>query len=104
MYRWHSEKNLMLRRWREEISKHEFNDYPYYSLAPIPAEKKDDICHCYRGMGFLRKKSPWDCGNSRCAVCHYSKFNTSKNRNNIRRNSIQENLSSWEQSYNITII
>jgi len=43
MYRWHSERYLMLRRWREEIAKHEQPDYSYCSLAPIPAEKKDDV-------------------------------------------------------------
>lgn len=95
MYRWHLEKDLMLRRWREEIAKHENLDYPNCSLAPIPAEKKDDVCHCYRGMGFLRKQSVHGCGKVRCNICHYEKYNTPKNRNNIRRDSIKENLSGW---------
>lgn len=95
MRRWHEDRNLMLRRWREEIAKHEFEDYPYCSLAPIPAEKKDDVCHCYRGMGFLRKKSPHDCGNPRCMVCHLDKYYYPKNRHTNKIKSIQENLDGW---------
>lgn len=95
MRRWHEDRDLMLRRWREEIAKHEFPDYPWCSLAPIPAEKNDDICHCYRGMGFLRKKSVHGCANPRCMVCHLDKYYYSKNRNNIKIKAIKENMSGW---------
>lgn len=96
MRRWHEDRDLMLRRWREEIAKHEgIENYPHMSLAPIPPEKCDDICHCYRGMGFLRKRSVHGCGTPRCTICHYEKFYYKVNRNIIKIKSIQENLDGW---------
>ena len=70
MRRWHSprERVIMLRRWRLEIAKHE--DDPFGS-APLPPVAEGGACHCYRGMGFLRKRKPYDCGNPRCGICHF---------------------------------
>lgn len=72
MRRWHAERELMLRRWRQEIADHE--DYPYCALAPIPPSQCDMKCHCYLGPGFMRKNRPYGCGRARCMLCHYDKL------------------------------
>lgn len=94
MRRWHAERDLMLRRWRQEIAKHEGieNQWPYLSLAPVPPENDGD-CHCYLGMGFLRKRTPFGCPNgASCWVCHDDKYWASKNRGNERRDAIRFDL------------
>jgi hypothetical protein len=75
--RWHEERDLMLRRWRLEIAEHERWDkgYPHMYLAPLPPDSCDvDKCHCYRGPGYFRKRHPFDCGNTRCGLCHWGKW------------------------------
>jgi hypothetical protein len=94
--RWHEERPLMLRRWRQEIAIHEAwlgageTGYSYCALAPLPPTS-DEKCHCYRGPGFLRKRKPHDCGNPRCGCCHYAKFQP-KNRANVKREAIRFEL------------
>lgn len=95
MKRWHEDRDLMLRRWREEIAKHEMDIYSYCSLAPVPPEADIDSCHCYKGMGFLRKKKPHDCGNPKCMVCHFDKYYYHKARHNKKIKAIRENLAGW---------
>jgi hypothetical protein len=89
MRRWHQEHDLMLRRWRQEIAKHE--RAPRGTLAPVPPIG-EEACHCYRGMGTMRTRSPWDCGNPRCGVCHYDKQHP-KARHAARRAAIAAELS-----------
>jgi hypothetical protein len=93
MQRWHAERDLMLRRWREEIAKHESDEgYSYCALAPVPPTADEDSCHCYLGMGFMRKRRPHDCGNPRCMLCHLEKYYYPKNRANKRRAAIRQDL------------
>lgn len=84
MRRWHEERGLMMTRWRMEIAKHEgIGPAPYQ--PPIPPESCDvDDCHCYRGMGFARKRKPYDCGNPRCDMCHSGKWDKSRQRERQR--------------------
>ena len=108
MRRWHSsaERRIMLRRWRQEIATHErtvyrYNGnryaaiekrYPFWgALAPLPPDPEGD-CHCYRGMGYFRKRAPLDCGKPRCATCHYEKFWEPKRRANVKRKAIRQSL------------
>jgi hypothetical protein len=88
MKRWHSprERALMLRRWRQEIAKHE--DI-WFGQAPLPPTADADACHCYRGMGFLRKRKPFDCGNPRCGICHFDKYRQPKARARKVRQAIE---------------
>lgn len=88
MYRWHSERDLMLRRWRLEIASHEYSSrqgrpgFRRYALrmdqAPLPPVVCDDSCHCYLGPGFFRKRHPYDCGKTRCYWCHPEKLLVTK--------------------------
>lgn len=84
MRRWHEERHLMLRRWRQEIAIHGghdgwkcgWNGNCGEFLAPIPpvVACADDHCHCFAGPGFFRKRAPLDCGNTRCGICHSGKW------------------------------
>jgi hypothetical protein len=71
MRRWHEDRDLMLARWRQEIAVHEHGFV--FPVAAVPPEAAPGACHCYRGMGFLRKKRPLDCGRPRCGLCHPEK-------------------------------
>lgn len=71
MRRWHQEREIMLRRWRQELAKHE-------GLRParvsIPPDGDAETCHCYRGMGFMGKRRPFGCGRPHCLLCHRDKL------------------------------
>ena len=94
MRRWHSprERAIMLRRWREEIAKHEDM---WFGQAPLPPTAGHDSCHCYRGMGFLRKRKPYDCGNPRCGICHFDKYRHPKARAKKLRDAIEFDRGAW---------
>jgi hypothetical protein len=93
MRRWHTprERAIMLRRWRQEIAKHEDDPFGYAPLPPVGEE----FCHCYRGMGFLRKRKPHDCGRPRCWLCHGEKFYAAKARAKNQRDAIEFELGAW---------
>jgi hypothetical protein len=91
--RWHTERDLMLRRWRFEIAIHEYPAWPHGGLAPIPPVICDDSCHCYRGCGFFRDRHPLDCGRPRCGCCHAGKWD--RRRQNDLREAIDRE---WDAS------
>lgn len=84
MRRWHAETRLMFRRWKIEMGKHG------YDWRDPPTDP--DACHCAQGIGSMRKKRPYDCGNVRCGICHYSKYGTPKDRYNRRRRAIESEI------------
>lgn len=85
MRRWHQERDLMLRRWRQELAKHE--GFPQMALAP-PSLAPSIDCHCSHGIGSMRKRTPYGCGNPRCGICHWGKIFQPKNRAKERRDAI----------------
>lgn len=87
MRRWHAEQALMFKRWRVEMATHG------YDWRNPPDPKCDrDACHCAAGIGSMRKRRPYDCGNTQCGVCHFEKFHVPKARDNKRRAAIQYEL------------
>lgn len=95
MRRWHSERDLMLRRWRQELATHTDNapdrgwGRPYDSMVPSVLACEID-CHCANGMGTMRKNR-LDCGKAHCGLCHYGKWDP-KARNTKKRAAIQFEL------------
>lgn len=82
MRRWHEERSLMIRRMRMEREKH-----------GVGWDVRDgEICHCLLGIGFVRKRRPYDCGNPRCGLCHFEKFWTPKARATKQRQAIEFDL------------
>lgn len=88
MKRWRSERALMLRRWRQEIAKHEGR---HSGEAPLPPSG-DHLCHCYRGAGFLRKRRPHGCGRPRCGICKWGKYYLPKARATKKHEAIRFDL------------
>ena len=83
MKRWHAERALMLRRWRQEKAKH--------------AEFGQD-CHCLRGPGFMRKRRAHDSHgpNQHCFVCELERNERRAERRRLRysaRDVIRQELS-----------
>lgn len=102
MKRWHSERDLMVRRWRQEIASHENwsggPEYSYCALAPVPPidpqpTGNGELCHCYRGPGFMRKRRAF--GGCSCFWCHCEKHIYRMQRSNIRRKAIEFELNSY---------
>jgi hypothetical protein len=97
MKRWHSEISLMTRRWRQELANHDFEygqNYPHCYLAP-PSDAKGISCHCAHGVGTMRKRTPYGCGNPRCGICHFSKYFVPKARANKKRKAINFELAAY---------
>ena len=84
MRRWHSERNLMVRRWRQELAWHSDS---YAWIAPPSLAPAID-CHCARGIGTMRKRTPLGCNRPRCQLCHYEKL-FPPDRGSIRRRAIE---------------
>jgi hypothetical protein len=96
MQRWHAERNLMTRRWRQELAKHGDNHphsegYPHMALAP-PSLAPAVECHCSQGIGSMRWRKPLDCGRARCGICHFGRNYIRPARANKRREAIRFDL------------
>src|ERR1043166_9448606 len=94
MRRWHAERTLMVRRWRAEIAAHESDRYGWtfgYRLAPLPPDPDGD-CHCYRGPGYFRKRTPFGCRCGKNGMCGIGKWTDKARRGNVRRAAIQFEL------------
>lgn len=109
MRRWHAERDLMLRRWKNEIADHgghagyhvgEVTSFGFLGNSwlevPIPPVVCEDSCHCFAGPGFFRKRKPFDCGKSRCLICHSDKFWEAKNRHNGKRKAVEFELRAYK--------
>lgn len=67
MKRWHEEKHITYRNWRNHIDIHRESNKSR-GISP------DDInCICDYQTGRFRKKDAYDCGKSGCFVCHSDK-------------------------------
>lgn len=91
MKRWHEERELMLRRWRMEVAKHEGGLTE--AMAPVPPTGEEK-CHCYRGMGTMRKQRPYGCHRARCGLCKPHKRWPAHTRGRDKRKSIEDS-SEW---------
>lgn len=93
MQRWHSEVPLMLRRWKMEMQIHGYDWRNPPKLSCEPSEQGvRAVCHCAAGIGALRWKKPYDCGKTKCGMCHYEKFYEPKRRAAKKREAIEYSL------------
>lgn len=81
MKRWHEEIEHMKSQMRLEREKHGVD----------PDNHDGTICHCLLGIGFVRKRKAYDCGKTRCGLCHWDKWGP-KRRGATRRKAIQFEL------------
>ena len=46
-------------------------------------------CHCYEKLGLFRKNTPLGrCGNQRCVVCYWDRYDARRENKRMRRQSI----------------
>jgi hypothetical protein len=79
MRRWHQERNLARREWKQHRLIHvEFNLSRGIGDGPSQRSPGSDLraveCACDEQMGRFRKKRAYDCGTPRCRLCHGDKF------------------------------
>ena len=60
----------MLGRWRQEIATHERGSAFPTAVVPPEPDADAEACHCYRGMGVMRKSRATGCGRALCGICH----------------------------------
>lgn len=72
MRRWHQEKKISYRNWRNHIRMHINSNKTNSNRIGIDPYKID--CECDNQIGRFRKKDAYDCGRSQCICCHYNKW------------------------------
>ena len=94
MQRWHEELPIMLARRRAEQRRHR---NPAFGFL-------EGDYHRLKGPGTLRKRRPYDCGKTRCALCHWDKVHGyrpareggRRGRQNARREAFRHEARSWQ--------
>jgi len=66
MRRWHVERRIYLRHWRE---------HSRFAHGNLPTD-----CRCDDEVGRFRKLRGMGCGRPRCQLCHFEKIHGIKNR------------------------
>lgn len=72
MRRWHSELHITTREWRKHYLSHVKSNLSWNRNVGQDPYVIDCVCDEQRGR--FRKKDAWDCGNTRCGICHNDKF------------------------------
>lgn len=73
MKRWHQDYPIALREWRKHRRSHVESNKNNGGLR-IGKDPYEVDCDCDEQVGRFRKKDAWDCGNTRCGICHSDKF------------------------------
>lgn len=72
MKRWHQEKSITCRNWKKHKKIHiqsNLDKQKYPGQDPYQVD-----CVCDDQKGRFRKKDAYDCGKSKCQICHSYKF------------------------------
>lgn len=72
MMRWHQEKKITCRNWRNHRRIHVNSNIE--NSARIGRDPYDVDCECDNQIGRFRKKDAYDCGKTMCRICHYNKW------------------------------
>lgn len=72
MKRWHDDYHITLREWKKHRRIHVQSNLDW---AREPGKDPFIVeCACDDQVGRFRKKDAYDCGISRCLICHGDKF------------------------------
>lgn len=77
MKRWHQEVHITRRNWRNHRRMHVESNLrsPYgFKESRIGRDPYEVDCECDNQIGRFRKKDAYDCGNTRCYICHNDKL------------------------------
>ena len=72
MKRWHEESPRTHREWKKHFISHVKNNIEWSRVPGNDPYKVDCICDQQKGR--FRKKDAWDCGKTRCFICHSDKY------------------------------
>jgi hypothetical protein len=70
--RWHQDYKITLREWKKHRKSHVDSNKNWRNRIGVSAYVVD--CECDEQKGRFRKKDAFDCGNTRCGICHNDKF------------------------------
>lgn len=77
MKRWHQDLKISLREWRKHrrihVEGNKQSQY-YYGGDRIGQDPFEVDCECDEQVGRFRKKDAYDCGHTRCYICHGDKL------------------------------
>jgi len=71
MKRWHDDYVVARREWKKHRRMHVEDNKDRNAVGKDPYEVD---CTCDEQIGRFRKKDAYDCGKSRCFVCHSDKL------------------------------
>lgn len=88
MKRWHQELHIAVREWKKHRKSHvDSNKDRSVGYGRGQARPGTDpfvvTCDCDEQVGRFRKKDAWDCGNTRCYICHGDKLMGYKTRQEL---------------------
>ncbi len=72
MKRWHDERHITRGQWLNHRRTHV--EHNIDSSRKIGVDPYEVDCACDEQMGRFRKRDAYDCGNTRCQLCHGDKF------------------------------
>jgi len=73
MRRWHEDYyKVTLREWKAHRRSHVESNKDGRNRVGLDPQVVD--CQCDEQKGRFRKMDAWDCGNTRCWICHRGKF------------------------------
>ena len=72
MKRWHDEVAITRRNWKKHLDMHVQLNIDW---SREPGKDPFEVdCACDEQMGRFRKMDAYDCGNTRCCLCHGDKY------------------------------
>ena len=74
MKRWHEEFPRTKREWRKHYISHVESNIDW--SREVGKDPYEINCVCDKQIGRFRKTDAWDCGNTRCCICHGDKYPT----------------------------
>lgn len=72
MKRWHDDYYVTIRQWKKHYRWHVRENKDRQTV--IGQDPYDVDCDCDKQIGRFRKKDAFDCGNTRCYICHGDKL------------------------------
>lgn len=72
MKRWHEDYPRTFREWKKHYLQHVESNLTW---CRVPGKSPYEVdCVCDQQKGRFRKKDAWDCGHTRCYICHSDKY------------------------------
>jgi hypothetical protein len=74
MKRWHEDFPRTLREWKKHYLRHVDDNVNGNQASQVGRDPYKIDCVCDMQKGRFRKRRAFDCGNTRCHICHGDKY------------------------------